>query len=195
DMSGSTTSWNSADTSVATVNSVGTVECVGVGSTSIVAYFTAVVGYGAPGVPCEPHTTNMPVPGTLNVAATWTLGEVRFTTDSASPSSPGKLKVVVTEGQRMPTTASVTLQISFQATQGGPLAINISPDEGQTVLQGQNPRNAEARESEYTFAIPQNQGSGNAIVTATAKLVNPTGGSSISGMTDRMSSNTLIVNK
>src|SRR5262249_55708681 len=67
DMSGSTTSWNSADTSVATVNSVGTVECVGVGSTNIVAYFTAVVAYGAPGVPCEPHTANIGAPGNLNV--------------------------------------------------------------------------------------------------------------------------------
>lgn len=126
--------------------------------------------------------------------AVWTLEEVRFTTDSASPSSPGKLKVVVTEGQKTPSNASVILQISFQADRGAPLSINISPDEGETTFSGSNSDNIAPRPLEYMFNIPKNQGTGNAIVIGTAKLIDPKN-STISGMTDRTSTNTLIVNK
>jgi hypothetical protein len=66
-MSSSTTSWNSGDASVATVDSGGFVECIGVGSTQVVARFNAIVAYGAPGVPCFPREANVAAPGALEV--------------------------------------------------------------------------------------------------------------------------------
>jgi len=126
------------------------------------------------------------------VQGQWTLKEVRFTTDSASISSPGKLRVVVTEGKKIPTNATVTLVISFQAMQGAPVSIKIDPDE--VLIAGRNKDISEDRNIEITFSVPKDQGKGGAIVKAVATLHNPVN-STINGATDEASSNQLIVNK
>ncbi len=126
------------------------------------------------------------------VQGQWTLKEVRFTTDSASIGSPGKLKVVVTEGKKVPTNGAVTLVVSFQAMQGAPVSIKIDPDEA--LIAGRNKDISEDRNIEVTFSVPKDQGKGSAIVKAVATLHNPVN-STINGATDEASSNQLIVNK
>lgn len=122
----------------------------------------------------------------------WTLKEVTFTTDSASASGPGKLKVVVSEEKKTPANATATLLISFEVIQGAPVSIKIDPDE--ILIAGRSKDIGEARDFEITFSIPKDQGKGATVVKAVATLRNPVN-STINGAIDVASSNQLIVNK
>jgi len=190
-----TVSFSSDNTSVATIDSSGVGAAVAPGATNLRAtwetgiwYFDALEG----GCRLEPRTAN----GTTSctVAATWTLGEVVFNSPAtASPTNPGVLKVSITEGQGMPTSASITLVVSFALEGGGEININIDPS--QKTISGTNPATSQATNQEILFKIPINQTGSAATVRANAKLQTPTGGSAITGMDNRSSSNTLIANK
>src|SRR5262249_46575483 len=121
--------WSCDNTSVATVDGNGQATAVGAGSTTINNNY--YVDIYRPFIE-DCILDSSPLVGasaSCDVAATWTLGEVVFTTTTASPGNPGILKVSVTEGQGMPANASVSLVISFIKEQGGEISINIVPDQ------------------------------------------------------------------
>lgn len=122
----------------------------------------------------------------------WALKEVKFTTELASTSDPGKLKVVVTEEAKTPENATVILLISFQVIQGAPVSIKIDPDE--IFIAGRNNDTSEIRDFDITFSIPKDQLKGATVVKAVATLHDPVK-STINGAVDVTSSNQLIVNK